>query len=754
MDLSKLEVLLNAQRSVIETIALSSDLSHQLNTICEKIETLIASEHALSSILLLEGDQLFHGASPGLDKHYCEAINGVQIGIAVGSCGTAAYLKQQVIVSDIQSHPYWADYKELAEQSKLRSCWSTPIVSSSGDVLGTFAIYYDHIAEPTPWHLELINAFTHLSSVAIEKHHTAKREMALRKFLDVKNNQLNAFLSVIPDLALIFDDQGYYVEIFGADAEMLVAPKEQLLGHQLHEIIPAEQAKTIQQALDRAIDAEPGNVEVFEYQLDVLKGACVFEARIAPVIGYDAEQPERRHVLLMARDITARKDNEHKIKQLAFYDPLTELPNRRMLLERLDHVIQNARAKQMCGALLYCDLDNFKRINDSLGHAVGDHLLRQVAERLEPIVRQDDMVARIGGDEFVILLLHQGSDAHIIEAEAQAVSKRLIEALRPAFKLDEGEYQISASIGISLISDQSKSGDEVLRCADTSMYQSKNSGGNRFTFHNPVVQSIIDHRLLLENEINKSLEQGHFEVYFQPQICLDSQKVIGAEALLRWIHPNKGMIPPDHFIPIAEQSGLIYKLQALVLEQSCALIDTLDQQSSQPHSLSSISINISAMQFKEDLATSLIDAAKTLAVAPERIKLEITESTLMDNSETIIEQMSQLNQAGFKFAIDDFGTGYSSLSYLHTFPIEELKIDRSFVAQIDTEGSEIVDTIISLAKAMKLNIVAEGIETPSQQAHLEAKHIGAAQGFLLAKPMPAKVFVSWLAQQVAITEKA
>lgn len=742
MEQSKAEQLLNAQRDVIAQIALSDDLHQQLNTICKAIETVVASEHAYSSILLLKGNQLHHGGSVRLPKEYCDAIDGVEIGDGVGSCGTATFIRQQVIVNDINTDPLWKDYKEIALKHGLQSCWSSPIFSSSSEVLGSFAIYYDHPHSPSQDDLDLIDVFTHLSGVAIEKHRMSAREEVLVNALNASNEQLKTIVSVMPDLALVFDEDGFYVDIFGSGTDMLLAKPEDLIGKPFDTHLSSDVSESIRNILQKTLETE--QTQVFEYSLDVIKGKRVFEGRLAVVNNYLPEDPKKRHVLWMARDITRRKENELKIKQLAYFDPLTELPNRRMLLERLDDALGLAQKNGIVGALLYCDLDNFKRINDSLGHAVGDQLLRQVADRLRPTLNSNSMIARIGGDEFVVLLLGQPSDnIEYIEHEAAAVSKQLIQNLKSTFELAEGEYTISASIGISLIDSNSVSADDILKRADTTMYHSKSLGGNQFNFHNPVLQSIIDQRLALEREINRSIEQDHFVTYFQPQICPLKRSIKGAEALLRWNHPERGMIPPDQFIPIAEQSGLIHKLQELVLAQTCRLVEQLHTIDPSLDDMI-FAINISASQFKKGLESSMMNVLKTTKVDPQRFKLEITESMLMDNVEQIVPQMHSLRNQGFTFSIDDFGTGYSSLSYLHTFPIDELKIDRSFVENIDSEGSGIVDTIISLANTMNLNIIAEGVETAAQQQHLEHKDVGAMQGYLFARPMPADELIAWL----------
>lgn len=740
MDQTNLESLLQAQRSVIEKIALCDDLHSSLDHISTSVESLIHSGKAYCSILLLREGQLFHGASPNLAQSYCEAIDGIAIGEGAGSCGTAAFRKAPVIVSDIAVDPLWNDFKDIALANDLRACWSTPVLCSEGRVVGTFAIYYAEPMTPSDWHLDLITAFTHLSGVAIEKDQMACRVRNLVRELNASSGKLEALVSVLPDLALIFDEDGYYVDIFGADLSLLLADRDYMIGKNIREILYTEEVESIQRVINKTLLAD--EVQVFEYNLKVLKGQRVFEGRSAVIHNYLADSPEKKHILWMARDITNRKEDELRIQQLAFFDPLTELPNRRMLLRDLQAAIEKAQSRQMVGALLYCDLDKFKRINDSLGHDIGDALLRKVANRLKPALREQDLIARIGGDEFVVLLIGQNDNLDTMEHEAKVVSGRLIENMSDTFRLNGDEYRISVSIGICMIDKQCQSAEEILRRADIAMYQSKKKGGSQYAFHNPVLQSIIDQRLAMEREITTSLVRGEFVPYFQPQICPASGRLVGAEALIRWNNPKKGIIRPDHFIPLAEQSGLIFELQEQVLRHTCELIRHLDAASPELKDLS-IAINISANQFHGDIAQTLIGMVAQEQIETSRLKLEITESMLMNDMDEVVEKMHAMKAAGFRFSIDDFGTGYSSLAYLHTLPIDELKIDRSFIDQIDVEGSAIVDTILSLAQSMNLVVVAEGVETASQQAHLAARNIDALQGYLIAHPMSAEDFVKW-----------
>ncbi len=726
---------------IIETIALGSELPECLTQICEAIEQEMGLE-AYSSILLLEGEHLRHGASPRLPPEYTSAIDGVTIGESVGSCGTAAYSKRQVIVEDIASSPLWEDFSSLALEHNLLACWSTPIFSSSNEILGTFAIYHRSVKTPNIEALNIIASYTHLSGVAIEKHKSSARQQTLIDALNNANSKLNAFLSVIPDLALVIDEFGAYVDIFGTNGKSgsLFENQQRVIGENVRDVFEHQEAEKVMSVIAKTI--ETGDVQVCEYHLNVEKGICIFEGRSAVVENYLPDEPDKKHIVWMGRDITRRKQNEDKIEKLAFYDSLTELPNRRLLQQHLQKVIDQSKDHRHVSALLYCDLDNFKRINDSLGHAIGDELLRLVAKRLKPILKADEIIARMGGDEFVIILSPIAGDSEKINTEARTTADKIIATMSRSFRLNEGEYKISTSIGIAIIENGDHSAGETLRRADSAMYQSKSAGKNRYAFYNPILQSVIDQRLQLEREISAAISQDQFIVYYQPQINPVTKRIIGAEALIRWQHPEKGIISPDHFIPVAEQSGLIFKLQDVVMKHSCDLIKGFDQNPNFKGKMS-IAINISASQFSGDIEDALRSSSSEQDVDPKRLKLEITESMLMDDVDKIVQQMLRLKQEGFRFSVDDFGTGYSSLSYLQHFPIDELKIDKSFVAQIDIDGTAIVDTIISLSQTLGFNIIAEGVENENQLKHLTHHKVRGVQGYLIAKPMPENEFIEW-----------
>jgi len=724
-------------------ITLGRELSECLNAICQLIESMLDDSNAKSSILLLEENQLKHGGAPSLPKAYCEAIDGVVIGPSVGSCGTAAFRDSQVFVDDIEHDPLWANFKHVALEHGLKACWSNPIHSPQGTVLGTFAIYYLEPKAPEAHHLELIDRFTSLSSLAIEKSKASARETLLTTKLRYSNEKFSAFTSVMPDLALIIDDKGTYIDIYGADESILYSSSKSLLGKNIGDVLPTKSANEVMGVINNTFKS--GEVQVFEYELPVQKGICTFEGRVTAIDHYLPEEPDTKHVLWMARDITDRKNAERQIEKLAFYDPLTELPNRRLLMERLQLLVGRAKRNKQMSALLYLDLDDFKRINDSLGHSVGDLLLIDVANRLKTILRKSDILARIGGDEFVIILETLEDSIEDICDDASNVALKVIEKFADSYRIDASEYQIGVSIGISIIDSEQSTTDESLKRADTAMYRSKKSGGNQFCFFDPELQRSLDLRMELEQSLVKAIELGQFFTYFQPQVNFD-RKVVGAEALIRWHHPEKGMVPPLEFISVAEQLGLINQLQKIVLKQSLELIVSLDKKKLL-HDGFSVAVNMSAIQFKNPyLKSELTATCKEFNINPRCIKLEITESMLIDDVEHTVKQMNELKAEGFRFSIDDFGTGYSSLAYLHKFPIDELKIDKSFIDNVhkDKASLGIIDAIIALSRYLGVTVIAEGIEVEGQLKKMSESNIEAMQGYYFARPMPSDAFMNWL----------
>ncbi len=432
------------------------------------------------------------------------------------------------------------------------------------------------------------------------------------------------------------------------------------------------------------------------------------------------------------------QNREAEIFNLAYFDPLTKLPNRRLLMDRLNQALIVSHRNQTYGALLMLDLDHFKTLNDTQGHDVGDQLLIAVAQRLAENVRQEDTVSRPGGDEFVVILDNLSQDATTAAKQAEMIAEKVREALCESYKL-QGVAQLhdsTASIGMTLFIGHENTTDVLLKQADVALYQAKDAGRNKLRFFNPDMQAAIDNRTSMENALRQSIHQNELQIYYQPQVDRLG-RIIGVEALLRWMRPNIGMVSPADFIPLAEESGLILPIGEWVLQTACAQLKTWANRA-ETRNLQ-LAINVSARQFHQaEFVTQIATCITRCGINPTRLKLELTESIVLENVAEVVERMQQLRALGISFSMDDFGTGYSSLSYLKQLPLDQLKIDQSFVRDIsiDFNDAAIVRAILAMSQSLGLNVIAEGVETQAQHEFLLANGCQAFQGYLFGKPMP------------------
>ncbi|EWC40091.1 EAL domain-containing protein [Stutzerimonas stutzeri] len=449
---------------------------------------------------------------------------------------------------------------------------------------------------------------------------------------------------------------------------------------------------------------------------------------------------EVSHYVAAFTDITDRKMAEERIHNLAFYDPLTGLPNRRLLLDRLHQAIAASRRSSQLGALMFIDLDNFKNINDLHGHQTGDQVLRIAAERLQNDVRGSDTVARQGGDEFVVMIENLGFDPLRAASRAEHVGMKLLDSLDRPYRVDDLRLYSSASIGVVLFGAEVSSSDELMKRADMSMYEAKISGKNALRFFDPRMQLAVQERLRLEDEIRQGLNNGEFVLHFQPQLE-QNDGIVGAEALVRWQHPRRGLLAPGAFIAQAEQAGLIHLLDQQVLRKAC---DQLAQWAKAPAFAElTLSVNLSAhLLYQDNFIDSLLELLQGSGANPARLKLELTETLLLDNMPEAIARMKLLKQHGIRFAIDDFGTGYSSMSYLQQLPLDQLKIDQTFTRRLPGDASSltIVRAICALATGLGLEVIAEGVENAAQHEMLLSNGCHHYQGYLFGKPLPLSEF--------------
>jgi diguanylate cyclase (GGDEF)-like protein len=477
-------------------------------------------------------------------------------------------------------------------------------------------------------------------------------------------------------------------------------------------------------------DQKPAHIHVY---MDWVPGRDGSLSRVAGVV----------------QDVTERIAAEHHVRYLAFHDPLTDLPNRNRFTERVDIAIRQARRNKHGVAVLILDLDGFKHVNDSLGHAAGDELLREVGKRLRRVMRltdelaratesEQDIVARLGGDEFLLAL----TDLARAEDAARA-ARRILAAFDEPFQVGEREVFTNATIGISLYPEDGTTEEDLLKNADSALYHAKDAGKGSVQFYDARMNDAAFQRLGIESNLRRALSRGELEVYFQPKVRATDKVVVGAEALLRWRHPDLGMVPPASFIPIAEETGLIHSFGEFVLVESARYAN---EWNAAGHPLR-MAVNVSGVQFRRGNFTQLLEeSVRNVGLDPRLLEIEITESILMGSGETALTVLRALKQSGFRLAIDDFGTGYSSLSYLRRFPVDVLKIDRSFVKEIGIEPQTeaIIGGVINIAAGLGLETVAEGVETEQQSDFLVASGCSLLQGYLYGRPVPAEDFAALL----------
>ncbi len=442
------------------------------------------------------------------------------------------------------------------------------------------------------------------------------------------------------------------------------------------------------------------------------------------------------HYVGTHHDITERKIAEERIKELAFFDALTRLPNRTLLLDRLKQAIAASTRNKTSSALLFIDLDHFKTLNDTLGHDKGDLLLKQVAQRLALSVRANDTVARVGGDEFVVVLESLHRNPQEAASQTKSIGEKILSVLDSPYQLGEVEYRTTASVGATVFRGRQASIDELLKQADLAMYKSKETGRNAISFFDPAMQTVVLERAALEAGLRKAIDDGQLVLHYQAQV-VEGGRVTGAEVLVRWQHPQRGTVPPSEFIPLAEETGLILSLGNWVMETACTQLARWALRAGTAHL--SIAVNVSVQQFREaDFVETVCGILERTGANPKRLKLELTESLLVDNVEDIIQKMNALKARGVEFSLDDFGIGYSSLSYLKRLPLNQLKIDQSFVRDvlIDPNDASIAKTIVALAQSLGLGVIAEGVETDAQRNFLADAGCLAYQGYFFCRPLP------------------
>ncbi len=711
------------RNKILECLATGKSLPVILDKIINAIE--IMNLEMLASILLFDERHqcLHHGAAPSLPDFYIKAIDGVKIGNGVGSCSSTTFTRRAVIVEDVLTHPYWSDYTDLTIRAGFRACYSTPVFSSKGDLLAVFAIYYKKPHRPTSDEKDIVDKMAHLAAIAIERK---QDESELRI-------AAQAFQS--HEAVLVTDSDHNILRVNSAFSRITGYTAAEVIGKNPRILSSGRQDNAFYQAMyDELTHNGAWENEIWNRRKD----GSIYPEWLSITCVKNSENKITHYVAVFS-DITDKKNAEEEIYNLAFYDPLTTLANRRLLLDRLKQEIVVAKRHQQYGSIIFFDLDKFKILNDSLGHQAGDELLKQVAQRIKSVIREEDTACRLGGDEFVVLISCHESDLSRASEQTMIVAEKIRHVINQPFILEAGEYNVSASIGITLFPELSKQAETILQHADTAMYQSKANGRNTIHFFQPSMQEQANYRALMEKELKIAIKEKQFILHYQPQI--DQQgKIISAEALIRWQHPVKGIVSPGEFISIAEDSQLILAIGQWVIRQACEQIVNWESQGQQ---LNHISVNVSPKQFRQDDFVSQVKRIiEETGIKANELMLELTENILIDDIDDTVNKMYQLNKCGVTFSIDDFGTGYSSLAYLKQLPLKELKIDQGFIRDIliDANDAVIVETIISMARSLKLDVIAEGIEREEQLTFLNEKKCPAFQGFYFGRPVDSDDF--------------
>ncbi|WP_372741493.1 ABC transporter substrate binding protein [Neptunomonas sp.] len=716
--------LLTQNTHVLDMLIRGASLNNIFAEIVRGIESVYVN--SMCSISLLDKDKknLMHGAAPSLPAFFTEAIEGLAIGEDVGSCGTAATTGKLVIVDDIQSDPYWKNFKELAARANLASCWSQPIFGSTQEILGTFAIYHPYPLAPNNDHIAMMEQASQLVSLALE-----------RKQVEGDLQKLSRAVEQSPTMVLITDEKG--------EIEYVNEEFTEVTGYSLDEI--KGQTPSILNAGETEPDFYTDMWKVIlsghdwhgEIRNKTKSGQPYWSMlSISPIL--DDEQ-KITHFIGVSEDISTKKKTLEQIEQLAFYDPLTRLGNRRLFKEQLAVELKKALRNNTIFALFYLDLDDFKQINDTLGHDVGDALLQTIADRLRSALRNSDLIARIGGDEFIVMLPDVSGSA-----EVGLVATKVLQAISKPMILNGGEVKATVSVGITMAPTDGDDWAVLMKNADLAMYRAKRLGRNNFQFFTGEMNDEVVNRASMEKQLRSALQNHEFCIHYQPQWTIMGElQPVCFEALVRWDHPERGRVSPAEFIPIAEELGLIVELGEWVLNEACRqgrqLLDS-------GHSIR-MAVNLSMRQFFDPELLSKIKAALEKYDFPASLlELEITESMIMEEVDVVVDTLHQLKDLGVSLAIDDFGTGYSSLSYLKRLPFDHLKVDGSFVRDIphDKNDMEITSAVIAMAHKLGLKVIAEGIETHEQLAFLRENGCEMGQGYLLARPAPLEEITKFL----------
>ncbi len=555
--------------------------------------------------------------------------------------------------------------------------------------------------------------------------------------LSIEEAKMRAILNSAKDCIITLDENGIIQTLNEYTETVFQCKKEQLYDKSMATILSPDMPAGLSRFTDMSGLLEYTSKLSEAVELKAVR--CVDEVIDIDLTVSRIRTEEENSYVAIIRDITERKKAEARLHYLAKYDPLTGLANRALFHERLEHAIQVAKRENQIFPVLFLDIDRFKNLNDTLGHDTGDAILKVVSRRIKGSLREVDTVCRMGGDEFVIII----ETIHSVN-EVSRIAEKIIENISKPIRIEHNELFVTVSIGIAIYPDDGDDYTAIFKNADLAMYEAKDEGRNNFQFFSQAMNERIQRRMSMESDLRKAIAENQFVLYYQPQVDINKRCINSCEALIRWIHPDKGNIPPFEFIPLAEESGLIWDIGKYVVEQACRFVSEITGRGWHDFVMA---INISPRQFQHPDFMSFITAAcEKYNISTANIELEITEGLLMDNTEHSVTMLRRLSDAGFKISIDDFGTGYSSLAYLRKFPLDTLKIDRSFVIDLpeNPDAIAVSRAIIGLAHSLRLHVVAEGVETQEQMDFLSVEGCEYIQGYLVSKPIPSSDFMAWL----------
>lgn len=717
------------QSSILEMIALGAPLEETLTSLLEFLER--DAPEMRCSVLLLDPDgvHLRHGAAPRLPKEYTRQIDGLPIGPNAGSCGTAAYRNERVVVTDIERDPLWAPYRDVIRPFGLRACWSTPILDQHEHVLGTFAMYFECPSSPTPLHERLTQIALHVAAIAIAKD---RREREQRELLERYRLVNLATKDAVWDWdirrnILWWNDSveslfGYSKEEVGSDLDWWT------------ERVHIDDRERVHHTLQRAAEEEESWAEEYRF---LRKDGSYVDVQDRGYVMRDADGTTVRMIGSM-QDITERKRAEARIRELAYNDPLTHLPNRAAFQLRIAHGIELARTGRHQLALLLVNLNCFRDVNDCLGHLNGDRVLQRVAELFRAELDSFGEVAALGGDEFAILLPQVRDESHVETALAH-----IHRALEAPVHLAEIPIKIEATIGVALFPDHGETTDALWQHAGVALRTAKEKY-ERHLFYSSGIDHYDPSRLILLGELHDAIQARQLLLHYQPKIDLRTRRTVGLEALVRWQHPTRGLLFPDTFIPLAERTGLINPLTTAVV------VSALEQgvrfrQAALPLGMS---VNLSARNLHEPgFAPKLLALVESVDFPLSDLTLEVTETAIMTDPVRAKAVLTELAEAGIHLSMDDFGIGQSSLSYLKELPISKIKIDKSFVMGLEEPRNlAVVRSAIDLARNMDLQVTAEGIETEAACDTLRGLGCQIGQGYFFSRPLAVERLHPWLSE--------